>query len=55
MVLERVELMTRAATWMQARGWKAKLAKKRGYEQSLFEHSLIEIDISAGRATAIAD
>ncbi len=37
--------MTKAAAWMQARGWKEKLAKRRGYEQSLFEHSLIELDV----------
>lgn len=35
---------------MHERGWRAKLAKKRGYEQSLFEqslfeHSLIESDV----------
>jgi hypothetical protein len=30
---------------MQARGWKEKIAKRRGYEQSLFEHSLIELDV----------
>ncbi|HXF93530.1 MAG TPA: hypothetical protein VNK46_12290 [Nitrospiraceae bacterium] len=37
--------MTRAAAWMQARGWKQKLAKKRDHEQSLFEHSVIELDV----------
>jgi hypothetical protein len=30
---------------MHARGWKTKLAKSRGYEQSLFEHTLIELDV----------
>lgn len=29
---------------MRARGWRGKLAKRRGYEQSFFEHSLIEMD-----------
>lgn len=43
--MERAELVTAAANWMQQRGWKARLAKKRGYEQSLFEHSLIELDV----------
>jgi hypothetical protein len=38
-------VLTRAATWMQARGWRQKLAKRRGYEQSLFDHSLIELDV----------
>jgi hypothetical protein len=37
--------MRRAASWMQARGWKPKLAKRRSFEQSLFEHSLIELDV----------
>lgn len=37
--------MTRAAAWMQVRGWKRKLAKRQEYEQSLFEHSLIELDV----------
>lgn len=40
--MERQEIMTRAAAWSEARGWKQKLDKRRGYEQSLFEHSLIE-------------
>jgi hypothetical protein len=43
--MDRQEIMTKAAAWMQARGWKEKLAKRRGYEQSLFEHSLIELDV----------
>lgn len=42
---DRQALIARAAAWMQARGWKAKLAKRRDYEQSLFEHSLIELDV----------
>lgn len=45
MVIERTDLMAKTAAWMQARGWKSRLAKKRGYEQSLFEHSLIEVDV----------
>src|SRR3990172_2313095 len=40
--MEREMILGRAAAWMQARGWKQKLAKRRGYEQSLFDHSLIE-------------
>jgi hypothetical protein len=44
--MERTALLTGAAKWMQERGWKQKLAKKRGFEQSLFEHSLIELDVS---------
>jgi hypothetical protein len=37
-MIERRELMAKAAAWMQARGWQRKLAKQRGREQSLFEH-----------------
>ena len=36
-MIERSELMAKAAAWMQARGWKAKLATRRGHVQSLFE------------------
>jgi len=43
--MDRSAIMARATTWMQARGWKGKLAKRRGFEQSLFEHSLIELDV----------
>lgn len=43
--MERQEILTRAAAWMQTRSWNQKLAKRRGYEQSLFEHSLIELDV----------
>ncbi|MFQ5802014.1 MAG: hypothetical protein ACE5JQ_03845 [Candidatus Methylomirabilales bacterium] len=43
--MKRQDIMTRASAWMQARGWKRKLAKRREYEQSLFEHSLIELDV----------
>jgi hypothetical protein len=41
-VTERLELMARAATWMHARGWKARLAKKR--EHRLFEQGAIELE-----------
>lgn len=41
-MIERRELMAKAAAWMQGRGWKARLAKTRGYEQRLFEHSRIK-------------
>jgi hypothetical protein len=43
--MDRTELITKAAVWMQAREWRSKLAKRRGYEQSLFDHSLIELDV----------
>ncbi|MGH7321085.1 MAG: hypothetical protein ACRELA_15850, partial [Candidatus Rokuibacteriota bacterium] len=39
------DLLERAARWMANRGWRGKLAKRRQYEQSLFEHSLIELDV----------
>lgn len=40
-----LDILQRAASWMHARGWRRKLAKRRGYEQSLFEHSLNELDV----------
>lgn len=43
--MDRRDVMSSGAAWMQARGWKGKLAKRRGFEQSLFEHSLIELDV----------
>ncbi len=43
--MDRRDVMSSAAAWMQTRGWKGKLAKRRGFEQSLFEHSLIELDV----------
>lgn len=43
--MDRSELLSKVTPWMQARGWRHKLAKRRGYEQSLFEHSLIELDV----------
>jgi len=43
--MERIVLLTRAAKWMHERGWMEKLARRRGYERSLFEHSLIELDV----------
>ncbi len=42
--MEHEQLTAKAATWMQAGGWKRKLAKQCGCEQSLFEHTLIEAD-----------
>lgn len=43
--MDRQEIMAKAAAWMLTRGWKQKLAKRRNFEQSLFEHSLIELDV----------
>lgn len=34
-----------AIQWMNHREWKYKLAKKKGFEQSLFEHTLIQLDM----------
>ncbi len=53
--MRRQEVMARAAAWMLARGWKQKLAKKRGFEQSLFEHSLIELDVFLELCPILAD
>lgn len=43
--MDRRDLLDRAARWMAARGWRSKLAKCQAYEQSLLEHSLIELDV----------
>lgn len=42
---ERSALIEGAAQWMAGRRWRAKRAKRRDYEQSLYEHSLIELDV----------
>ena len=42
--MDRQTVLIRAAAWMQARGWRQKLAKRREYEQSLFEHSRNALD-----------
>jgi len=34
----------KAAGFMSQRGWKRLIAKRRGYNQSLFEHSMVELD-----------
>lgn len=39
------EARSKAILWMIRRGWKSKLAKKRGFEQSLFEHTLVQLDV----------
>ncbi len=41
-MVEHNELMAKAAAWMQARGRKMRIAAKRRYGKSLFEHRLIE-------------
>ncbi len=38
------EVLKKASEWMLARGWKRKIAKRRQFDQSLFEHSLVELD-----------
>lgn len=43
--MERARVMAAATDWAVARGWRRKLAKQRPYEQSLLEHSLIEVDV----------
>jgi len=37
-------IITKAAEFMLDRGWKGKIAKKGQFEQSLFDHTIIEID-----------
>lgn len=39
-------LLKRAASWMESRGWRQKLAKEKQYQQTLFEHSLNELDVT---------
>lgn len=39
------EARNKAVQWMIRRGWKSKLAKKKEFEQSLFEHTLIQLDL----------
>jgi hypothetical protein len=43
--MERAHIMAATTAWGIARGWRQKLAKQRIYEQSLLEHSLIEVDV----------
>lgn len=33
------EIMAKAAAWMLTSGWKQKLAKRRNFEQSLFNYT----------------
>lgn len=37
-------ILKRAIEWMLERGWKRKIAKSKQFSQSLFEHSLVELD-----------
>lgn len=43
---ENEMILERAIEWMAARGWKRRVAKRRQYEQSLFEHTLVELDVA---------
>ena len=38
------DLRAKAIDWMIQRGWKRLTAKRRGFEQSLFEHTAVELD-----------
>jgi hypothetical protein len=42
-MIERRELIAKAAAWMQARGWKGRLAKRRAGEQSMVERTRVEL------------
>jgi hypothetical protein len=42
-MIERRELMAKVAAWMQARGWKGKLADSRGGEQSMFKGTRVDL------------
>lgn len=39
------KLIENALCWMRARGWHRLLAKRANFEQSLLEHSLLELDV----------
>ncbi len=42
--MNKTDIRQKAAEWMIARGWKRKTAKRGGFNQSLFEHSIYELD-----------
>ena len=42
--MNRDEILQKAAEWMLARDWKRKTAKRGEFNQSLFEHSIYELD-----------
>lgn len=41
---DKEALLQKASEWMLARGWKQKVAKRRQFDQSLLEHTLVELD-----------
>lgn len=43
--MERGQVMAAASEWALTRGWRQKLAKRGAFEQSLLEHTLIEVDV----------
>lgn len=38
------KIREKSATWMLNRGWKKIAAKRREFQQSLFEHTMVELD-----------
>jgi len=44
--MEKAEILQKAINWMLNRRWKQKIAKYRRFEQSLFEHTLVELDVT---------
>ncbi len=44
LAMDKQKILTSAMQWMHARSWRSKLAKSRS-GQSLFEHSLAEVDV----------
>lgn len=54
-MIEPDEWIARAGARMQARRWKAKLANRRGYDQDLFGHSLIEVDVLLALLPILSD
>lgn len=43
--MERAQIMVAATKWAMDRGWRRMLAKQGACEQSLLEHSLMEVDV----------
>jgi len=47
-MVDRTEMMTKAAAWMQACGWRRKLAKEREFARELLGHASIELRVLNG-------
>jgi len=43
--MDSEKILSMATQWMVNRGWKRKVAKRREFDQSLLDHSLVELDV----------